>query len=115
MRSARSKALVSILSKELLKFRKYSCHFADVIFIGPNDLALALLGYAPAKGTETTFQEAIDRIVSTAKKHCKKVGILARDGERAKEAKTRFDFVALGADARALQAWYRAELDLARS
>ena len=88
---------------------------ADVVFIGPNDLALALLGYAPAKGTEPEFRDAINRIVSTTKKHCKKTGILAREGERAKEAKERFDFVALGADVRALQAWYGRELEVARS
>jgi 4-hydroxy-2-oxoheptanedioate aldolase len=86
-----------------------------VIFIGPNDLALALLGYAPAKGDEHTFVEAIDRIVTTAKKHGKKTGILAKDGEAAKTMKQRFDFIALGADARALQAWYGKELSLARS
>ena len=88
---------------------------ADVVFIGPNDLALALLGYAPAKGDEKTFTEAIDRIVTTAKKHGKKVGILAKDGEAAKAMKERFDFIALGADARALQAWYGKELTLAKS
>jgi 4-hydroxy-2-oxoheptanedioate aldolase len=78
-------------------------------------LALALLGYAPAKGDESPFTEAIDRIVSTAKKHGKKVGILAKDGEAAKTMKERFDFIALGADARALQGWYGKELTLAKS
>ena len=88
---------------------------ADVVFIGPNDLALALLGYAPAKGDEEPFTEAIDRIVTTAKKHGKKTGILAKDGEAAKAMRERFDFIALGADTRALQAWYGKELKLAKS
>lgn len=86
-----------------------------MIFIGPNDLALALLGYAPAKGHESIFKEAIDKIVTTAKKHGKKVGILAKDGEAAKVMRQRFDFIALGADARALQAWYGKELSVAKS
>jgi 4-hydroxy-2-oxoheptanedioate aldolase len=87
----------------------------DVIFIGPNDLALALLGYAPANGDEKIFLEAIDHIVASARKHGKKTGILARNGEAAKAMKERFDFIALGADARALQAWYGAELKVAKS
>ena len=78
-------------------------------------MALALLGYAPAKGDEKPFTDAIDRIVTTAKKHGKKIGILARDGEAAKVMKERFDFIALGADARALQGWYGTELQLAKS
>lgn len=87
----------------------------DLIFIGPNDLALALLGYAPAKGDENVFKEAIDRIVTTARKHGKKTGILAMNGEAAKAMKDRFDFISIGADARALQAWYGAELKVAKA
>lgn len=78
-------------------------------------MALALLGYAPAKGDEKYFTEAIDRIVAIAKMYGKKTGILAKDGEAAKEMMERFDFIALGADARALQGWYSKELSLARS
>ena len=87
----------------------------DLVFIGPNDLALALLGYTPAKYTEKAFLEAIDKIVATAKKHGKKVGILVPDGVAAIEAKKRFDLVALGTDVRALQAWFRKEIATARS
>ncbi|KAK5170338.1 uncharacterized protein LTR77_004925 [Saxophila tyrrhenica] len=87
----------------------------DLIFIGPNDLALALLGYTPAKYTEKVFLDTIDRIVDTAKKHGKKVGILATDGEHAKKLKERFGFVAISADARALQAWYRKQVEAAGS
>lgn len=86
----------------------------DLVFIGPNDLALALLGYTPAKYTESVFLEAIDKVITSAKKYGKKTGILAVDGEAAKRAKERFDFVILGADARALQAWYKRELAVAR-
>lgn len=86
----------------------------DLVFIGPNDLALALLGYTPAKYTEDVFLDAIDRIVATAKRHRKKVGILAVDGEQARKYKERFDFVAISADARALQAWYRQHIEVAK-
>ncbi|KAI1618773.1 Pyruvate/Phosphoenolpyruvate kinase-like domain-containing protein [Exophiala viscosa] len=87
----------------------------DLLFIGPNDLALALLGYTPAKYTETCFLEAIDKVVESAHKHGKKVGILSVDGEAAKKAKERFDMVVLSNDVRSLQAWYSKELKLARS
>ncbi|KAI1084313.1 Pyruvate/Phosphoenolpyruvate kinase-like domain-containing protein [Whalleya microplaca] len=87
----------------------------DLLFIGPNDLALALLGYTPAKFTESIFLEAIDKVVTSAKKHGKKVGILSVDGDAAKRAKERFDFIVMSADVRSLQAWYGRELRIARS
>ena len=87
----------------------------DAVFIGSNDLALALLGNTPAKFTETVFLEAIDKVVESARKHGKKVGIVAVDGEAAKKSGERFDFVVMNADARALQAWYGRELKVARS
>ena len=86
-----------------------------MIFIGPNDLALALLGYTPAKYTEAVFIQAIDKIVETAKRNGKKSGILVPDGERAQRAKERFDLVAVGTDIRAMQAWFNNALEIARS
>lgn len=83
--------------------------------IGPNDLALSVLGYTPAKFTELVFLEAIDKVVTSAKRHGKKAGILAADGEAAKEAKKRFDMVVVNGDAKALMAWYERELKIARS
>ncbi|KIW55007.1 hypothetical protein PV05_07325 [Exophiala xenobiotica] len=87
----------------------------DLLFIGPNDLSLDILGYTPAKFTETAFLEAIDKVVETAHKHGKKVGILVVDGEAAKKAKERFDMVLVSNDVRSLQAWYGNELEIARS
>lgn len=87
----------------------------DVILIGPNDLALSILGYFPAKWTEDPFIEAVDKIVMTANRHGKKVGLVVVDGEAAKKAKERFDLVVLTADVRALQAWYGRELQIAKS
>lgn len=89
--------------------------FVDMIFIGPNDLALALLGYTPAKYTEKVFLDAIEHINATAKKHGKKTGILVANGEIAKERLKEFDFVAMGTEIRALQAFYGRELSVARS
>lgn len=86
-----------------------------MLFIGPNDLALSVLGYVPAKGDEPEFVEAIEKIVSAAKKHGKWVGRLSNDGASAKKHLEVFDTVALGYDVRAIQNWYRAELKTARS
>lgn len=73
------------------------------------------MGYAPANFNDTVLVEAIDKVVASAKKYGKKVGILAVDGEAAKKAKERFDLVLMSADVRSLQAWYTKELKVARS
>lgn len=86
-----------------------------MLVIGPDDLALALLGYMPAKWTEPEYLHAIDKVVNAAKKHGKKAGIVVVDGDGAKKARERFDLVVLSADVRALQAWYRQELSIANS
>ena len=85
------------------------------MFIGPNDLALTLLGYTPAKWTETVFLEAVDKVVATAKKYDKKVGITAMDGEATKKALERFDLVILSGDVKSMQAWYKREMKIARA
>ncbi|KAI4717891.1 hypothetical protein E4T48_05894 [Aureobasidium sp. EXF-10727] len=43
----------------------------DMIFIGPNDLALSVLGYVPARGDEPAFVQAIEKIVAAARRHGK--------------------------------------------
>ncbi|PLB44566.1 2,4-dihydroxyhept-2-ene-1,7-dioic acid aldolase [Aspergillus steynii IBT 23096] len=87
----------------------------DMLFIGPNDLALSVLGYVPAKGDEPEFVDAIDRIVAAARKHGKWVGRLSNDGEASKEHLKVFDTVAMSYDIRGLQNWYVSELKVARS
>ncbi|PHH91872.1 hypothetical protein CDD83_9966 [Cordyceps sp. RAO-2017] len=87
----------------------------DMLFIGPNDLALSLLGYVPAKGDEPEFADAIEKIVAAASKHGKWVGRLSNDGASARKHLDRFDLVGLGYDVRAIQNWYIAELAAARS
>jgi 4-hydroxy-2-oxoheptanedioate aldolase len=85
-----------------------------MVFIGPNDLALSLLGYVPAKGDEREFVRAIESIVEAARKHGKWVGRLSNDGNACKEHLKIFDTVALSYDVRAMQNWYVAELKVAR-
>ncbi|KAJ6150066.1 hypothetical protein N7471_001265 [Penicillium samsonianum] len=87
----------------------------DMIFIGPNDLALSVLGYLPAKGNEPDFVEAIEKIVVAARKHGKWVGRLSNNGALCKEHLKVFDTVAMSYDIRAMQNWYTAELQIARS
>ncbi|KAG7417030.1 2-keto-3-deoxy-L-rhamnonate aldolase [Fusarium oxysporum f. sp. rapae] len=83
--------------------------------VGPNDLALSILGYAPAKGNEPEFIDAIEKIIAVARKHGKWIGRLSNDGASAKKHLEILDTVALGYDVRAIQNWYLAELKTAHS
>lgn len=87
----------------------------DLVFIGPNDLALSLLGYTPAQGDEPVFVEAVDRIIAAARKYGKWAGRMVNNGSVAREAKKRYDMVAITGDTKAIQNWYMAEFDIARS
>lgn len=86
-----------------------------MIFIGPNDLALSLLGYVPANGDEPEFVSAIEKIVAAARKYGKWVARLSNDGTSSKDYLKIFDAVAMSYDIRALQNWYKTELRVARS
>lgn len=86
-----------------------------MIFIGPNDLALSILGYVPAKGDEPEFVQAIDKIVTAARNHGKWVSRLSNDGNAVKSHLKVFDTVALSYDVRAIQNWYKVELNIART
>lgn len=86
-----------------------------MIFIGPNDLALSILGYVPARGDEPEFVEAVEKIVTAARKHGKWVSRLSNNGALCKEHLKVFDSVALSYDVRAIQDWYKTELKTARS
>lgn len=87
----------------------------DVLFIGPNDLAQSLLGYVPARGDEPEFVGAIDQIVAAARKHGKWVARMVNNGTVAKDVKATFDTVAITGDTKAMQNWYMAEIDVAKS
>lgn len=75
----------------------------DALFIGPNDLALSLLGYVPARWDEQEFLDAIEKTRLAGIKYNKHVGILARNAVHARELSGRFNWVAIGTDVRALQ------------
>lgn len=87
----------------------------DMLFIGPNDLALSLLGYFPAKGDEPEFVSAVEKIVAAARGHGKWVGRVSESGALCKEHLKVFDTVAMSYDVRAIQKWYTTELQVARS
>lgn len=87
----------------------------DLVFIGPNDLAQSLLGYVPARGDEPEFLAAIDKVIEAGRRHSKWVGRMVNNGTAAKEAHERYDTVAITGDTKAIQNWYIAELDVARS
>lgn len=86
-----------------------------MVFIGPNDLALSLLGYVPAREDEGVFVDAIDKIVAAARKNGKWVARLSNNGSACKSHLKTFDTVAMSYDLRAMQNWYRSELQVARA
>jgi 4-hydroxy-2-oxoheptanedioate aldolase len=88
---------------------------ADAIFIGPNDLAMSLLNYAPARYDEPIFLRALDKITEAAKRHGKYVGILVSDGDAARTGAKRYNIVAVGGDVKALSGWMGAQVKAARS
>jgi 4-hydroxy-2-oxoheptanedioate aldolase len=75
----------------------------DALFIGPNDLALSLLGYVPARWDEPEFLEALESVRQAGLKHGKHVGILAKNGQHANELSKQWKLIGLGSDVRALQ------------
>ncbi|KAF2123075.1 Pyruvate/Phosphoenolpyruvate kinase-like domain-containing protein [Lophiotrema nucula] len=87
----------------------------DCLFIGPNDLAQSLLGYTPARGDEPEFVAALDKIVKAGRKYGKWVARMVNNGMVAKEVRSTFDTVAITGDTKAIQNWYMAEFDIARS
>ena len=75
----------------------------DALFIGPNDLALSLLGYVPARWDEPEFLDALETVRQAGLKHGKHVGILAKNGQHANELSKKWKLIGLGSDVRALQ------------
>ncbi|KAL4976712.1 Pyruvate/Phosphoenolpyruvate kinase-like domain-containing protein [Aspergillus desertorum] len=87
----------------------------DMVFIGPNDLAMSLLGYVPARGDEPVFVEAVKRVIAAARKYGKWAGRMVNDGSVAKAERERFDTVAVTGDTKAITNWYVKEFEIARS
>ena len=84
----------------------------DAIFIGPNDLAMSLLGYAPANYDEPVFLDALKTIRESARKHGKPCGILVPEGSKAKGLD--YEIIAIGGDVKALNLWMTRELKVAK-
>ncbi|CAK7199873.1 hypothetical protein SEUCBS139899_002559 [Sporothrix eucalyptigena] len=87
----------------------------DMVFVGPNDLAQSLLGYVPAKGDEPVFTSAVDKIIAAGRNEGKWVGRMVNNGTAARQERSKYDMVAITGDTKAIQNWYIAELELARS
>lgn len=75
---------------------------------------MALLGYTPGSN-EKVFLDAIDTIVAAAKEAGKLVGTLVNNGQLARQAKSRFDFIAIGGDVKAMTFWYADQLKAAQA
>lgn len=87
----------------------------DGIYVGPNDLCLALDVAPRAESSEAIVQEAIARIVQVCKKAGKSVGVFCSTGDAAaKRAEEGFNFVTPGNDANLLAKAARSEVANAR-
>jgi 4-hydroxy-2-oxoheptanedioate aldolase len=88
----------------------------DGIFIGPNDLSLALVNKPGADFSEPKVVEAIERVRAKTKAAGKFAGIYTSGGDAAaKRVAQGFDMVTLGNDAAALGAAVKAQLALVTS
>jgi 2-dehydro-3-deoxyglucarate aldolase/4-hydroxy-2-oxoheptanedioate aldolase len=73
----------------------------DALFIGPLDLSFAL--GVPRQFDSEIFKKAVADCLAEAKKQSKPIGILAHDGEKAKQyIADGFNFVAIGSDSTSL-------------
>lgn len=95
-----------------------SCHLCtDALFIGPNDLHLALFGSAPADFTSEKFVTVLDGIIESGNKAGKPVGLLLPDGALTIWARKRWGdklrFLAVGGDVKALVGWMTSHLQTA--
>jgi len=81
----------------------------DALFIGPNDLHLALFGSAPADFDSQPFLEVLDGIIAAGKRAQKPVGLLLPDGAKTRWARQRWGndltVLAIGGDVKALVGW----------
>jgi 4-hydroxy-2-oxoheptanedioate aldolase len=92
---------------------------SDALFIGPNDLHLALFGSAPADFGSKPFLQVLDDIIAAGKRAGKPVGLLLPDGKQTRWAKKRWGadltMLAIGGDVKALVGWMGKELGEGKS
>ena len=97
------KNLVSVIQIETLDAMKNidaiaSTHGVDVLFVGPNDLSLALGIFGQLQ--HKLYQDAIRAVADAARKHGKVAGVLLQDvQEYDMYAQLGYRFLACGADA----------------
>lgn len=91
----------------------------DALFIGPNDLHMALFGSAPANFDSEPFVKIIDEIIQCGKRADKPVGLLLPNGEKTVWARQRWgddlSLLAVGGDVKALVGWFDKELQIGRA
>lgn len=87
----------------------------DGIYVGPNDLCLALGVQPNSESTEQVVQDAIERIVNCCRAAGKAIGVFCSSGEAAAmRAKQGFNFVTPSNDANLLSKCARTEIAIAR-
>jgi 4-hydroxy-2-oxoheptanedioate aldolase len=87
----------------------------DGVFVGPNDLSIALSGGAAVDPDGAEVDAALSRIVERARAHGKFAGLFCFDGARAKAALARgFALCSVSIDLNLLRAAARLELAAAR-
>ena len=85
----------------------------DVLFVGPRDLSHDL--GVPGDTTAPAFVEAVETVLTAARRHGKACGLLVTDGAAAAQRLEQgWTFVAIGSDSTILAAAARAALDQAR-
>lgn len=111
-KSLRSTALVR--RNPSLARARIVAHHIDALFIGPNDLHLALFGTAPADFKSEPFLKVLDEIIAAGRRAGKPVGLLLPDGKQTMWAKKRWGsdltMLAIGGDVKALVGWMGREL-----
>ena len=86
----------------------------DVLFVGPRDLSHDL--GVPGDITAPAYVEALDAVLTAARRHGKACGMLVADGAAAAARLARgWSFLAIGSDSTLLAATVRAELGRART
>ena len=86
----------------------------DVLFVGPRDLSHDL--GVPGDITAPAYVEALDAVLTAARRHGKACGMLVADGAAAAARLAQgWSFIAIGSDSTLLAATVRAELGRART
>lgn len=86
----------------------------DGLFVGPNDLALSMLGYVPATWQEPEFIDALDKVKAACAKHGKYAGILSKNAQHGHELCKDWAIVGAGGDVKTLSTAMKANVSKLR-